>query len=155
MSSEEGVRAERLARREAGDEVLLRGGEEEVKADKPGNEASGDGVDVYFKLQNARVTGGYAGSLGPDIASLVVSGHIHHANALKALLRGEEAPEAAFERWREIGSVDVSELSVARPNAKLSFSGRLVLDGAHDLSGTLHGRNGSALEFAGDRLLLH
>jgi hypothetical protein len=115
-----------------------------------------DGLDIYLKFQNARVTGGYAGLLGPNVSSLVGSGHMDHGNALEALLRGEEAPQPALDKWRSAnGSIHVSEFSVARQNEMLRLTGKLTLDDAHDLSGTLHGGNSSAVQFSGNRLTLN
>jgi len=116
----------------------------------------GDGLDLYVKLSNAHITGGYAGPLGKEITSLVAGGRVDHGAALEALLRGEEAPQEAIENWRNAGgSIEVSEFSVARKNGTLGFTGKLALDEAHDLSGTLHGQNGNALQFSGNRLTLN
>ncbi|MBV8801332.1 MAG: DUF2125 domain-containing protein [Alphaproteobacteria bacterium] len=115
-----------------------------------------DGVDVYFKLLNAHITGGYAGALGPDITALAASGHVNGGSALQSLLSGDEAPHAALDRWRSAGgSIDVSELSVVHQNRTSRFTGKLTLDAAHDLSGTLNGGNGTALQFSGNRLTLN
>ncbi len=116
----------------------------------------GDGLDIYLKLSNATVTGGYAAPLGPNTLSLVASGHMNNGSALEALLRGDEAPEAAIEKWRNAGgSMAMSEVTLARKGSLLTFTGKLTLDDAHDLSGTLHGRNGGALQFSGSRLALN
>jgi hypothetical protein len=116
----------------------------------------GDGLDIYLKLSNANVTGGYAGTLGPNILSLAASGHVNNGSALEALLRGDETSEAAIEKWRNAGgSMAVSDLSVARPTERLSAAGNLTLDDAHDLNGALRTRNGSTLDFSGNRLVLH
>jgi hypothetical protein len=112
------------------------------------------GFDLYVRLQNAHVVGGYATSLGPDITLLIASGRTDHPAQLEKLLRGEEALEAALENWRQAGgTVAVSDLSVAKGHQSLSFAGRLTLDEAHDLAGALYGRNGPALQFSGNRLL--
>jgi hypothetical protein len=112
-----------------------------------------DGLDVYFKLQNAHVTGGYARALGPDIMSLVASDHLNHGNMLQGLLRGNEAPQTALDKWRDAGgSVNVSEFTLARKIETLSFAGNLTLDSAHDLSGTLRAHNGSTYNFTGDHI---
>ncbi|HEY1639003.1 MAG TPA: DUF2125 domain-containing protein [Rhizomicrobium sp.] len=116
--------------------------------------AMGNGLDIYFKMQNARVSGGYARSLGPDTTSLVASGHMTRGNALEALLRGTQAPEAALEDWRQAdGTIVVTELSIAKRASVSSFTGKLRLDDSHDLAGTLHAKDGSTLHFAGNRLL--
>jgi hypothetical protein len=116
--------------------------------------AMGNGLDIYFKMQNARVSGGYARSLGPDITSLVASGHMTRGSALEALRRGTQAPEAALENWRQAdGTIVVSELSIAKRASVSSFAGKLRLDDSHDLAGTLHAKDGSTLQFAGNRLL--
>jgi hypothetical protein len=75
-------------------------------------------------------------------------------NALEALLRGTQAPEAALEDWRQAdGTIMVSELSIAKRASVSSFTGKLRLDDSHDLAGTLHAKDGSTLHFAGNRLL--
>ena len=115
----------------------------------------GDGIDLYLKLSSAHITGGYAGSLGPEITSLVASGRMDREAALEPLLRGEEAPQAVIEAWRDAGgAIQASEVSVARKAGNLDVKGTLGLDDAHDLSGTLHGANGPTLQFAGNRLVL-
>jgi hypothetical protein len=107
------------------------------------------------KLSNARVTGGYAGALGPDITALMASGRMNQARTLEAMLRGAEAPETALEKWRDAdGNINVSELSLMRKNAKGQVAGTLTLDEAHDLSGTLRGATGRVLQFTGNRLVL-
>jgi len=116
---------------------------------------AGDGLDIYFKLQNAHVTGDYAGSLGPNILSLVANGHMDRGDALEAMLRGDDAPQAALDKWRDAGgSVQVSEFSAARQKGTLRFTGKLTLDDAQDLSGSLYGINGGTLQFSGNRLSL-
>jgi uncharacterized protein DUF2125 len=116
--------------------------------------AMGNGLDIYFKMQNARVSGGYVSSLGPDITSLVASGHMNHGNALEALLRGTQAPEGALENWRQAGgTIVVSELSVAKRGHLSSFTGTLRMDDSQDLTGTLHAKGGSTVQFVGNRLL--
>jgi hypothetical protein len=113
-------------------------------------------TDLYVRFLNTHLTGGYAASLGSDIASLVANGRMDRATAIDALLRGEEAPEAALKKWRNAGgSIAMSELTLARKGSLLAFTGELTLDGAHDLNGTLHTRNGSTLDFSGNRLVLH
>jgi len=117
--------------------------------------AMGDGLDIYFKMQNARVSGSYARSLGHDITSLVASGRMTRGSALVALLRGTQAPEAALEDWRQAdGTIAVSDLSVRKAAHRSSFAGNLRLDDSHDLAGTLHAKDGSTLRFDGNRLLL-
>jgi hypothetical protein len=114
-----------------------------------------DGLDIYFRLQNAHATGGYVGALGPDISSLIAGGHLNHGNALQAMMRGEEAPQPALDKWRDAGgSLGVSEFSVSRQNRTMRLTGQLTLDDAHDLSGALHAGNGSTLEFSRNRLVL-
>jgi hypothetical protein len=112
-----------------------------------------DGLDVYFRLQNAHIVGGYAGALGPDITSLVVSGRLNRGTALQPLLHGDEAPQTALDKWREAGgSINVSEFTLTRKIETLGFAGNLRLDSAHDLSGTLRAHNGSTYNFAGNHV---
>jgi len=112
----------------------------------------GDGIDLYLKLSNAHITGGYAQSLGRDITSLVASGRMDRGAALEPLLRGDEAPEAAIEKWRDAGGeIDISEFSIVRKNSNRQFTGKLTLDDAHDLSGTLTAA-GSRVLFQGSRV---
>lgn len=114
-----------------------------------------DGLDIYIRLQNAHAGAGYAASLGPEIASLVASGRAAHGMSLDNLLHGREAPETALENWRNAGgAIRMSAVTLTRNNESLAFSGKLGLDDAHDLTGMLHGRNGTALQFFGNRMLL-
>ncbi|HSC18137.1 MAG TPA: DUF2125 domain-containing protein [Rhizomicrobium sp.] len=114
-----------------------------------------DGIDLYLKLSNVHIAGGYGGSLGPNITSLMASGRMDNGAALEPLLRGEEAPQAAIENWRDAGgAIRASEVSVARKTGNLDVKGTLALDDAHDLTGTLHSANGHTLQFAGNRLVL-
>jgi hypothetical protein len=113
------------------------------------------GVDIYLRLSNARITGGYAAAFGPDVTSLVFSGHMDHSGAIEPLLRGGESPQAAIEKWRDAGGrVQASEVSAARITGNLDMKGTLTLDDTHDLSGTLHGGS-RTLQFTGNRLALH
>jgi hypothetical protein len=113
----------------------------------------GGGLDLYAKLQGAHVSGGYAGSLGPDIASLIASGRIDRGAALDRVLRGEEAPETALDNWRDTGgTIRMSALTVAQKGGSLTYTGTLALDDAHDLSGILRAHNGSTLRFSGNRI---
>ena len=114
---------------------------------------AGDGLDLYAKLQGAHVSGGYAGSLGPDIASLIASGRANRGAALDRVLRGDEAPEAAFDRWRNSGgTIQMSAFTLVRKGGSLTYTGRLALDDTHDLSGTLRARDGTALNFTGNHI---
>jgi hypothetical protein len=113
------------------------------------------GVDIYLSLSNARIAGGYARALGPDITSLVFSGQMDHGGTIQPMLRGEEAPEAAIEKWRDAGgAIQASEVSVARKTGNLDMKGTIGLDDAHNLSGTLQDGKGRTLQFTGNRLVL-
>jgi hypothetical protein len=111
------------------------------------------GFDLYLRLQNAHVTAGYAAALGPNLPSLIASGHADHPAQLENLQRGAEAPETALEDWRQAGgTIAVSDLSVEKSARASSFTGSLHMDDSHDLAGTLHAKDGSTLRFAGNRL---
>ena len=112
------------------------------------------GMDLYLRLSNARIAGGYAGALGRDITSLVFSGHMDHGGAIEPLLRGEESPQAAIEKWRDAGgTIQASDVSVARKTGNLDVKGTIGLDDAHDLDGALTG-GGNALRFGGNHMTL-
>jgi hypothetical protein len=104
-----------------------------------------DRIDAYLLLQSAHIAGGYAAALGPDLQSLTASASLNHrAAALDAALRGQIAPAAALDKWREAGgAIAVGNLALAWKKRAASFSGRLTLDEHHDLAGTLRGAAGT------------
>ncbi|HEY4113188.1 MAG TPA: DUF2125 domain-containing protein [Rhizomicrobium sp.] len=103
-----------------------------------------DKIDTYLLLQSAHIAGGYAGTLGPDLQSLIASASLDHRSALDAGLRGEAPPADAIDRWREVGgSIAVGNLALDWKKRAASFSGKLTLDDHHDLNGALHGAAGT------------
>ena len=113
-----------------------------------------DKVETYLLLQNAHVPSGYAASLGPDLQTLTVNAFLDHRAALDGGLRGQIAPVAALERWRQAGgAIMVGNLALGWKKRAASFSGKLMLDEHHNLSGILHGTRGS-LTASGNKLIL-
>jgi len=114
-----------------------------------------NGADLYLRLQNAHVPAGYARDLGPEITSLVANASLSRAALLENLLRGEQAPNAVLEAWRDNGGeLAVHRLTIAKPGTTLNFRGSLSLDDAHDLSGVLGGGSNGQLRFDGNRISL-
>jgi hypothetical protein len=112
------------------------------------------GIDLFVRLSNARISGGYAAALGPNLRSLTASASLAGSPPLDRMLAGTVAPTEALERWRNAGgALRVSDLSLAAARQRSTFAGSLSLDAAHDLSGTLKGAAGT-LQFAGPRLVL-
>lgn len=102
-----------------------------------------DKIETYLLLQSAHIGGGYAASFGPDPQRLTASAALDHRPALNAGLRGDIAPAAAFDQWRQAGgSITVGNLAIAWKKRAASFSGKLTLDEHHDLAGTLRGAAG-------------
>lgn len=116
----------------------------------------GGAIQIYVKLLQAHVPGGYAAMLGPDVDALTFNGLLDHAPAFDGLLRGLDSPAHALDAWRSQGAIGVSDLSLSRRRQGLAFHGKLTLDPHHDLSGALRSDSaaGPALTFQGNKLLL-
>jgi hypothetical protein len=110
-------------------------------------------ADLYLRLQNAHVAGGYARDLGPEMSALVANLSLRRAEVLENLLRGEQSPDDALEAWRNAGGITVHSLAVAKGGTTNTFAGVLSLDGDHDPSGMLHDSGGSQLQFSGNRII--
>lgn len=115
--------------------------------------ARAEAIDLYLSLAGAHLDGGYAAALGSDISQLIADATLDRAGALDPLLRGDRAPDAALEGWRQAGGrFTVKKLTVARGKQSQSYAGQLTLDDAHDLSGTISATNGVSLRFKGNRI---
>ena len=114
--------------------------------------SNGSSIDLYFKLDNAHIPGGYAAALGPDVESLTAGASLNRGAILAKLLRGEDVPARALEEWRQNGGqLAVNDLALKRNDRPASVAGTLSLDTAHDLSGTVAGPDFS-LRFEGNRI---
>jgi hypothetical protein len=112
-----------------------------------------DAADLYSRLDDARIVGGYAAVLGNELSPLIADSTLEHAGAFDRLLRGKQAPEAALDAWRQAGGgIATKTLSVTSGKKRQAFAGRLTLDDTHDLSGSLLGKGNAALHFDGNRL---
>jgi len=113
----------------------------------------GEAIDAFIKLQRAHILSGYAAVLGPDADELIAKGVLNRTSTLDRLLRGLVSPSDALDAWRARGALDVSDFSFERKHRRLSVRGRLILDGHHDLSGTLRGLSGTSLAFQGNTIV--
>jgi hypothetical protein len=116
----------------------------------------GDALQTFLGLKRARLSGGYAGALGPELEELRALATLDQASALDKLFRGEDSPKRALEDWRRTGTVHVDSLGLAWKTRNAVFAGRLALDTHHDLSGVLVSTFAprQTLDFRGDRIAL-
>ncbi len=113
-----------------------------------------DRIDVYLRLQDAHVNGGYAASLGPDISSLVANATVDKGVLLEKALRGQQPFNSALEAWRDNGgTIAIHDVAFSRSGQTMHFSGNIAVDANHDLSGTINA-GGLPLRFEGNRLKL-
>lgn len=114
----------------------------------------GDALQTFLGLKRARLSGGYAGALGPELEELRALATLDRASALDKLFRGEDSPGRALDDWRSIGTVHVDSLGLAWKTRNAVFAGNLALDAHHDLSGVLISTFAprQTLDFRGDRI---
>lgn len=121
--------------------------------------ATKSGIDLFLSLNGAHVQSGYAAALGPDISNLIVNGTADRSDKLQTLLRGEQAPEAALEDWRQSGgAMAINDFALTTGKTTAHFHGRLALDTHHDPAGALvsagpGGGTGRVLNFVGNRIV--
>jgi len=121
-------------------------------------------IDAYLKVERAHMPAGYAAALGPDLELMTASASLDHQGALDDLLYGNSTPMSALDGWAGIGGkVTVNRLTIRWKHRSAGFSGRLVLDSEHYLSGGLTGvvtnastgaRESATLTATGNRLAL-
>jgi hypothetical protein len=98
-------------------------------------------IDVAFKVNNAKIAGGFAGGAADiELPLIDLRARLTHADTLDPLRAGMLSVADAAAAWRAaMGAVAVSDLALTLSDAHADLKGDLALDDSDGLTGALKG----------------